>query len=308
VSTNILPSFRADYSSKEGAVETSISEIFGGKSLDITPSTATFTFNGKTVNFGTTTDLPVMGDWDNDGKDEIGVFRPDDGGVSKFYLVTRDWDSLGGSIGSADYTIPLGGSYPNNIPVGGNWDGVGGDDIGGYNPETNTFYLYTLNLAASSATRYLDIPYGVSGDKPITGDWDGNGKDEIGVFRPYEISHYDADGYPFENIDVFYLDLGLTGDQLMGSYVLWGEVMYLGPYLDHEPLIGDWDGNGFDNLGVYSPSEDAFYPRVDLPPPPPTPTPVENRAPDQPSELNQFKSDGTMQITVGGVTDERQSV
>jgi len=36
VSTNILPSFRADYSSKEGAVETSISEIFGGKSLDIT--------------------------------------------------------------------------------------------------------------------------------------------------------------------------------------------------------------------------------------------------------------------------------
>jgi hypothetical protein len=44
VSTNILPSFRADYSSKEGAVETSISEIFGGKSLDITTS---LTFNNK---------------------------------------------------------------------------------------------------------------------------------------------------------------------------------------------------------------------------------------------------------------------
>ena len=42
VSTNILPSFRADYSSKEGAVETSISEIFGGKSLDITLSVVFF--------------------------------------------------------------------------------------------------------------------------------------------------------------------------------------------------------------------------------------------------------------------------
>ncbi len=36
MSTNILPSFRVDYSSKEGAVEISIFKTFGSKSLDIT--------------------------------------------------------------------------------------------------------------------------------------------------------------------------------------------------------------------------------------------------------------------------------
>jgi hypothetical protein len=55
-------------------------------------STAGFTFNGKTVHFGTSTDLPVMGDWDNDGNDKIGIYRPDNGGgQSEFHLVWQDW-------------------------------------------------------------------------------------------------------------------------------------------------------------------------------------------------------------------------
>jgi hypothetical protein len=166
------------------------------------PSTAGFTFDGKTVNFGASTDLPVIGDWDNDTMDEIGVYRPDaGGGQSKFYLITRDWSSLSGPAGAADKTIPF-GYYPDNIPIAGDWDGDGDDDIGGFYPGSNNFYLYILNLPSSSADPYTPHPsvsFGTAGDTPIIGDWDGDSDDGVGVFRPGATTNY------------FYLDLGLTG-------------------------------------------------------------------------------------------------
>src|SRR5660398_44323 len=205
---------------------------------------ATFTFNGKTVSYGLQTDLPIVGDWDNDGKDEIGVFRPNDGGISKLHIVTRDWSSLSGNVGSADYVISFPALYSNNMPVVGNWDGLGGDDIGLFNP--NTFYLYTLNplnLGAPLTSRYKDVPFGMDGDKPLSGDWDNDGIDDLGMFRPQ---------YPNSNTNSFFLDKGLTGYQAE-----------LGPYeygnTGDIPVIGDWDGDGVDNIGVYRPSTYEFF-------------------------------------------------
>jgi len=102
-------------------------------------STAEFTFDGKTVRFGLTTDMPIIGDWDGDGYDEIGVFRPKVEGFdqSTFYLVTRNWADLPYEVGAADKTIPF-GYYPDDIPVAGDWDGDGDDDIGGYYPANST--------------------------------------------------------------------------------------------------------------------------------------------------------------------------
>ena len=53
-------------------------------------------WNGSVVdrqyNFGTFGDLPVSGDWNNDGKSEIGVFR---NSTHLFYLVSRQHSSVG---------------------------------------------------------------------------------------------------------------------------------------------------------------------------------------------------------------------
>jgi hypothetical protein len=189
------------------------------------PSTAGFTFNGKTVNFGTSTDLPAMGDWDHDGKDEIGIYRPDDGGQSKFYLITRDWSSLSGPAGAADKTIPF-GYYPNNIPIAGDWDGDGDDDIGGFNPGNNNFYLYigdwdgdddddvgVFRPGATTNEFYLDLgltggqhemgPYSLGnvGDEPLIGDWNGNGYDNLGVYRPADGTFHPAPNLPPDTTD-----------------------------------------------------------------------------------------------------------
>ena len=231
--------------------------MYGSDEKDITgtfnSNTSEFTFGSKTVQFGLNTDIPVIGDWDKDGKDEIGVFRPiDDDGKSRFYLVNRDWKDLPYKVGDADKRIDF-GSYPMNIPIAGDWDGDGDDDIGGFNPENNVFYLYELNLERSSAESFKDVPFGVTGDIPFIGDWNGDGKDELGVFRsPYPKN---------PNTSAFYFDLELTGGQ--HDIGLIGDDGKLQPYeygnISDYPIIGDWDGNGDDDIGVFRPSDQEFY-------------------------------------------------
>ena len=205
---------------------------------------------GETVrHFGTTNDIPVIGDWDGDGYDEIGIYRPDNGvGQSEFHLVEGEWDSLSTYVGAADKVIQF-GSYPDDIPIAGDWDGDGDDDIGGFYPVDKKFYLYTLNWGAGTKTPYGGDPaFGEPSDnKPIIGDWDGDGDDDIGMFRPKD------------HTNEFHLDLGLTGGQPeMGPYSL-GNV-------GDEPLIGNWSRDGGDNLGVYRPVDGTFHPAPNLPP------------------------------------------
>lgn len=231
--------------------------LYGSDKKDITgvfdSSTSKFTFGSKSVQFGLDTDIPVIGDWDGDGIDEIGVFRPiADGGQSKFYLVTQNWTDLGDKAGAADVCVDF-APYPTNVPITGDWDGDGYDDIGGFNPENNVFYLYNLDLDTSSSKSYKDVPFGATWDIPFIGDWDGDGKDELGVFRS---------PYPAENpgTNAFYCDRKLTG----GQHEL-GEIGNDGkpkPYtygdLKDYPVIGDWDGDGDDDIGVYRPHNKKF--------------------------------------------------
>ena len=65
--------------------------------------------------------MPVVGDFNGDGIDEIGVYR---GGV--FYL-----DSNGnGKLDGQDAVIQLGEA--GDVPVVGDWDGDGRDEVGVY--------------------------------------------------------------------------------------------------------------------------------------------------------------------------------
>ena len=66
-------------------------------------------------------DLPVAGDWNGDGKDKIGVFRPDTG---VFYL---DYNG-NRTLDSGDITTSFG--MKGDEPVAGDWNGDGKDEIG----------------------------------------------------------------------------------------------------------------------------------------------------------------------------------
>ena len=203
--------------------------------------TAEFTFDGKTVNFGQTNDEPIIGDWDGDGYDEIGLFRSS---TSMFYLVTRNWATLPYDVGAADKDIPF--SYPEDIPIAGDWDGDGDDDIGGYYP--GTFYLYLLNLGSSTATSYVDVPFGLADDIPLIGDWDNDGDDDVAVCRKYDQN----------NNPTYYFDLDHTGGQHeLGPYE-WGDN-------DDIPIAGRWNAGSGDKIGVYRPSTEEFIRNYDIP-------------------------------------------
>ena len=170
-------------------------------------------FADVAINYGLAGDYPVVGDWDGDGDDTIGVYR---NGV--FYLRNSN------SVGFANITVAFGS--PGDQPIAGDWNNDGFDTIGVFQSSTGTFLLRNTN---TPGTPDLSFVLGNPGDVGIAGDWNGDGMDTTGVFRPSNgmifLKNTNASG--FANIALNY---GLPGDQ---------------------PVVGDWDNNGTTTIGIY---------------------------------------------------------
>jgi len=115
--------------------------------------------------YGSTGDIPVTGDWNNDGIDTVGMYR---NGV--YYLRNTN------DAGYADLAFTYGTT--GDIPVTGDWDGDGIDTVGMY--RNGVFYLRNTNTAGNAD---LTFTYGTTGDIPVTGDWNGDGIDTVGMYR-----------------------------------------------------------------------------------------------------------------------------
>src|SRR5262249_7778025 len=115
--------------------------------------------------------VPVVGDWNGDGIDTIGVVDPTTG---TWYLRNEN------SPGAPDIE-PFRYGAPGWTPVVGDWDGDGVTTIGVVNRQ-GRWYLKTQN--SPGAPDIAPFAYGAPGWKPVVGDWDGDGKTTIGVFDP----------------------------------------------------------------------------------------------------------------------------
>jgi predicted chitinase len=115
--------------------------------------------------YGVAGDIPVWGDWNNDGTKTPGVFR------NGAWLLKN---SLSG--GSADVQIAYGRA--GDVPVVGDWDGVGGVGLG---VVRGTAWL--LRQSVTPGVAQIQFAYGTATDVPVVGDWNGNGSDTPGVFR-----------------------------------------------------------------------------------------------------------------------------
>lgn len=213
--------------------------------------------------FGSEDGIPVSGDWDGDGDDEIGVY------VDGFWYLDLNGN---GRWDSGDLWAQLGSEA--DLPVTGDWDGDGKTDIGIFGPAwprdphaiarepglpdaenyptiivDSTGRPLSKNMPptledATSGARLLrktirgagraDVidhvfHYGTPGDTPIAGDWNGDGIRTIGVFRDGVWTlDTNGDGRLTEVDQTF--EFGAAGDL---------------------PAVGDWDGNGVDDLGVF---------------------------------------------------------
>jgi hypothetical protein len=83
--------------------------------------------NGNDRNFfyGNPGDIPLIGDWNCDGVETPGMFRPGTGFV---YLTNGNPADNGVGVGEIFYYFGV----PGDIPIAGDWDGDGCDSLGIY--------------------------------------------------------------------------------------------------------------------------------------------------------------------------------
>lgn len=173
--------------------------------------------------YGNAGDLPISGDWDGDGEDTLGIYRQ---GV--FHLRNSN------TTGPADLAFRIGGSpggvligSPGDLPIAGDWNGDGVDNVGVYRQSTGVFYLRNSNTNGFSD---FILVFGSPGDLPIVGDWNGDGITKLGVFRQSNGIIYLRNSYAYFDNSVTYLVYGNAGDK---------------------PVAGDWNGDGQDSIGIY---------------------------------------------------------
>lgn len=116
------------------------------------------------VEYGRAGDVPVIGDWNGNGVDTVGVVR------GNRWLLSNSNSSSGANY---DFTFGQAG----DIPVVGDWNGDGRCGIGVVRGNR-----WLLRDALSGGQAQYDFTFGDGNGIPVTGDWNGNGRTGVGWF------------------------------------------------------------------------------------------------------------------------------
>ena len=125
---------------------------------------------------------PIVGDWDANGTDNVGVYNPADN-VFRLNVAADRW--LQPREGLVVFRPNLPTLLPPRWqPVTGDWDGDGRDTTGLYDPTQRTWYLNNRVNGSTSSVITVTNPYAAPSWRPVTGDWNGDGVDTTGLFNP----------------------------------------------------------------------------------------------------------------------------
>jgi hypothetical protein len=204
---------------------------------------------------GTDADQPVVGDWDGDGKDDIGIYGPAWPGDPR---AVREEPGLPDSSNSR---MPK----AKNVPP---------------KPEEATVGSRVMQLTSRGRVRADVIDhvfhYGTPGDRAVSGDWNGDGIAAVGIFRDGRWHlDLDADGR-WSQADVAFIfgqrgDLPVVGDFNSDGIDEVGVVRGGKWILDlngnrrldaadktldfgeggGQPAAGDFNGDGIDDAALY---------------------------------------------------------
>jgi hypothetical protein len=132
-------------------------------------------------NYGRISYYPLTGNWDGVGGDGPGVAGGDASGFKAWHL--RNGPS--GGTPNYDFTYGRTGTngYATDLPMTGNWDGVGGDGPGITRAASGQIQWHERNGLNAGPADYV-FNYGVTGpDCVVVGNWDGVGGDGPGIVR-----------------------------------------------------------------------------------------------------------------------------
>jgi hypothetical protein len=132
---------------------------------------------------------------------------------------------------------------PSDVPFMGDWDCDGIDTPGLYRQADGYVYLRASNTQGIADIKFF---FGNPGDVPVAGDFDGDGCDTVSIYRPSNASWHIIN------------DLGANdgGLGVADSSFMFGDV-------GDAPLVGDWDDDGIETVGVRRFSSGLVYTRND---------------------------------------------
>ena len=198
--------------------------VTGGFLWFSTPSTTNGLGTGTTqgnIQFGATSlnDHPILGDFNGDGMDDFGVWRPGGGGT----FVKLTGGTVGsGVMGTGNGGAAIVGSFGNadwDYPLVGDINGDGRDDLVLVESETtNSLLWYAAFGQADGSFSTNDqsniAHFGATNDVPMLADINGDGMDDLVVVKgetTFEAAFTDVGGVLTTNVDSS-LGWGTTGD------------------------------------------------------------------------------------------------
>jgi len=186
-------------------------------------------------NFGAPSDIPVSGDMNGDGFTEVGTYRPATG---QWFFDLDNSGSWSGCLGAGGTDLCLAQfGAPTDIPVTGDWNGDGIDEVGTYRQGMWFFDMDGSGTWDPNADAFRQN-FGAPTDIPVTGDWNGDGTTEIGTYRQ----------------GMWFLDYNGNGrwDDPNDPSVINKDTVYqnFGAPTDI-PVTADWDSDGTTEVGTY---------------------------------------------------------
>jgi len=173
---------------------------------------------------------PIAGNWAGNGYDSVGVF---DQQAARFSLCKA---ATSEACADAANVIQFVFGNPGDQPIVGQWVASATTDQVGIFRAADGLFALKADLSSGSAATMLT--FGIPGDVGMLGDWAGNGYDSPGLFRRSTVTFF-LSNQPIH-----------SGQALIDSTVNFN-TRYRSSTPQDIPIVGDWNGQGYDGIGVF---------------------------------------------------------